>query len=115
MTTKTSVKGILAYLVKKGHLTKAQAKNMLDAVETAKAFDWKLKVVLPGKLVTFCRDSGCIPVRLKNVKSKTVGGRLVLARRRALQEHDASATGERVGERGIELGQRGLPPDEVAR
>ena len=34
--SKTSVKGILAYPVKKGHLTKAQAKNMLDAVETPK-------------------------------------------------------------------------------
>ena len=49
---------------------------LIDVSEAAKAFDWRLKIVRPGKLIAFCRDSGCVPVRLTTVKSKTVGNRL---------------------------------------
>lgn len=49
---------------------------LIDVSETAKAFKWRLKIVRPGKLITFCRDSGCVPVVLTTVKSETVGNRL---------------------------------------
>lgn len=49
---------------------------LVDVTESAKAFHWRLKIVRPGQLIAFCRDSGCVPVRLTTVKSKTVGDRL---------------------------------------
>ena len=49
---------------------------LIDAAETAKTFNWRLKIVRPGKLIAFCRDSGCVPVRLTTVKTETVGNRL---------------------------------------
>lgn len=61
---------------------------LLDAEKTGAAFGWKLKVVTPGKLITFCRTSGCIPVRLGKVKFKRVEKRLFV---------DAAALGKALG------------------
>ena len=46
---------------------------LLNAAHVGRAFDWEVKVVAPGKLLTFCRegDKGvCIPVRLENIATE---------------------------------------------
>ena len=61
---------------------------LLDADAAAKAFGWTWKVVTPNLLGTFCRDTGCIPLRLANLKTKTTDGRLFI---------DATAIGAALG------------------
>lgn len=49
---------------------------LFDVVAAAKIFGWKWELTTPNKFGKFCRDVGCIPLRLTKAKTKTIERRL---------------------------------------
>ncbi len=55
---------------------------LVSADDVGKAFGWKVEIVRPGKLITFCRDGEnglCIPIRLNNVAHESHNDELFIA------------------------------------
>ncbi len=58
---------------------KSDSQLLLHVSDTAKAFGWEAKIVVPGKLITICSEGEggvCIPLRLKKLKSSGTGEEL---------------------------------------
>jgi hypothetical protein len=54
---------------------------LLDATAVGEALGWKAAIVMPGKLMTMCREkngAACIPVRLDGIKTATHQNRLLV-------------------------------------
>lgn len=49
---------------------------LFDVDAAAKTLGWKWEVVTSNRLGKFCRDVGCVPLRLTKIKTKTIKGRL---------------------------------------